>query len=158
MNDGSWFCDRCGNLIQEPEHGWVEWLVNGEGEGVGYGLRLVHQALHSPLGRGKCQYHEEAEFNISKAIVCDGLLERFLGPDGLMYLLSWLERDSLPKAAVLEMIRRLHIKGYEEVRSYIGRAVADGVIDRPYPAGYLSQEEIASVLSWLRAERKEEEV
>lgn len=72
-----------------------------------------------------------------------------------MCLLSWLERDRLPRAEVLELIRRLHIKGYELVRRDIGRAVTEGVIEEPYPAGNFSQEQINFALAWLQAEREE---
>ncbi len=156
MNEGPWYCDRCGSLIEEPRHGWVEWLTKGKAERIEYGLRLVHHALYSPLRPSKCQYDEQAEFELNDAIVSDGHLERFLGPDGLMYLLSWLERDRLPKTEILELIRRLHVKGYELVRRDIGRAVAGGVIDEPYPDGYLSQEHINAVIAWLKTEREEE--
>lgn len=156
MNDGPWVCDRCGSLIEEPKHGWVEWLTKAKGERFEFGLRLVHHVLYSPRRPSKCQYDEQAELDRNEAIVGDAELERFLGPDGLMYLLSWLESDRLPKTEILELIRRLHIKGYELVRRDIGRAVAEGVIDEPYPAGNLSQEQITYVLAWLQAEREEE--
>ena len=156
MNEGPWFCDRCGSLIEDPKHGWVEWLTKGDLERMEYGLRLVHHTLYSPLGPGRCQYDDQA-VDLNDAIVSDGHLERFLGSDGLMHLLSWLERDKLPKAEVLELIRRLHVKGYELVRRDIGRAVAEGVIYELYPDCYFPQEQINAVLDWLKAEQEEKD-
>jgi hypothetical protein len=155
MGEGTWFCDTCGGVIKDSTHGWVEWLTKTEGKRTEYGLRVVHHAPHSPRRPASCQYDARAELNLHGAIVSDTHLDRFLGPDGLIYLLLWLEQDKLPKKELFELIRRLHIKDYELVRKHLNRAVAENIIDEAYPPAYYSQEQIKAVLDWIETEHEE---
>jgi hypothetical protein len=117
-----WGCDLCGELITTIENGWVEWLASETdcGEEVLRGLRLVHRRSIPPNGRRQgCRYDPIKEFKRGKTIV-EGLpLERFVGPDGLMMLFSFLAAGSLPRAEILELAKRLQIPGYEHVRSLL---------------------------------------
>ena len=64
-----------------------------------------------------CRYDPLEEFRISKTIV-EGLpLDRLVGPDGLMVLLSLLAEGELPRREILELVRRVQIPGYELIRS-----------------------------------------
>ena len=44
-------------------------------------------------------------------------LDRLVGPDGLMVLLSLLAEGELPHTEILELLKRVQIPGYELVRS-----------------------------------------
>lgn len=48
-------------------------------------------------------------------------LERFIGPDGLILLLSLLAAEELPPVEVIELARRVQIPGYELARNLLGK-------------------------------------
>jgi hypothetical protein len=82
-----WRCDSCGDFITGVQAGWVEWLASEDkhGNDVLSGLRL------DPL----------QEFRSSQIIV-EGLpLDRLVGPDGLMVLLSLLAEGELSHTEIL---------------------------------------------------------
>jgi hypothetical protein len=57
------------------------------------------------------------EFRSNKTIV-EGLpLNRLVGPDGLMVLLSLVAEAELPHAEIVELMKRVQIPGYELVRN-----------------------------------------
>ena len=88
-----WICDCCGNSITRIEDGWVEWLAcDGRGKARVEGLRLVHTRAQSPKSRRKnrCQYDARREFHDRRCLVEGLSLERFVGPDELMLLLSFI--------------------------------------------------------------------
>ena len=141
MDNRTWICDSCEKPIIDPEHGWVEWL--GSQQELGRGLRLVHKKPYSPRAPdGLCRYDDDA---------CASSLELtdLLGPDGLMQLLEFLAEETISKEEVLEMIKRLHIPGYEHARLHFDAAITEGVFESNTAAGYYSQEEINAVLEWI---------
>ena len=141
-----WTCDTCKQQISKTEDGWVEWLMN-KGEGKGKGLRIVHYKPASPLlPEGSCQY---AERNYPDSVLYDLPLEQFLGPDGLMTLLSFLADSKLPKEEILETIKRLHVPGYEEARPYFNIAISEGVFEPNTAPGYYLQSNIQAVIKAL---------
>ncbi len=136
----------------------MEWLLDppksstGGTKGKGYdgkGLRLVH---HRRVNR-RCAYDQRAEFKAKKAILADLPLSSFLGPDGLMQLLSFIGTRTLPTEECLEMIKRLHVPGYEQARGFFDAAIADQVFEPNTPKGYHWQSDIRAVLRWV-AKRK----
>ena len=111
-----WRCATCSELITGIEDGWVEWLVAQDKPARTYvkGMRLVHVLAAAPRAREcGCQYDDRREFRNDRSIV-EGLpLGRFVGPDGLMLLLSFLAAGEMPKDDVLELTKRVQIPGYE---------------------------------------------
>jgi hypothetical protein len=104
-----WRCANCGAHITSIEAGRVEWLsgVDGRGTTSVKGLRLVHKP---------CRYDDRREFRKDHSLV-EGLpLERFVGPDGLMLILSLIAQREMPTADLLELVKRIHIPGYEQTR------------------------------------------
>ena len=145
-----WFCDSCSQSIQCPEDGWVEWIYLCGQSPSGRNLRLVHKFNTSPQeGYKRCQFDEKVEFQKDKGKVADASLPDFLGPDGLMRLLVFLADDELPKNDVLEMIKRLHIPGYEEARLFIKTAVSAGAVELNSRLNYPRQSEILVVLKFI---------
>jgi hypothetical protein len=151
MNETKWWrCDTCHERIEAVEDGWVEWLaLRGKGDfKSSVGLKLVHHVSASPRKHhGGCQYDQDQEFKARHATLMDGALENFLGPDGLVDLLSMLEGGELPRAEVVEMIQRLHVPGYEEARPFFERALAEGEIETNLPPGFFSQSMIRGVIA-----------
>jgi hypothetical protein len=69
--------------------GWVEWLAAEDTKVKSKlsGLRLKHRRNTSPYG---CQYNARDEFRKDRGIVEGLAVDRFVGPDGLMLLLSMI--------------------------------------------------------------------
>jgi hypothetical protein len=136
-----WRCDSCAQLITSIEAGWVEWLAVADRYGATSirGLRLVH-AL--------CRYDDGDEFRKDHSLV-EGLpLERFVGADGLMLLLSLIAEEEMPTAPLLELVKRVHIPGYEQTRDFFSEAIHGGHVAPLIREGFYLQSEIREVLTW----------
>lgn len=153
----TWICDTCGESITAVEHGWVEWLSrykNGKREGRG--LRLVHHVPYSPRkDHGGCQYHGATEYRRDEMTISDCQLREFVGPGGLMDLLAMIAEEELPKDDVLEMIKRLHIPGYEQARGHFASAISDGAFEPNTAEGYYKTSDIRATLQWAQENREE---
>ena len=133
-----WICDHCRELIEEPEHGWLEWQVpTNEDRFLNKGFRIVHHAAHSPRRpRGDCYQGEPRD-----ALRADGHLTDFLGHRGLVRLLSMIDpgphlrahrRDYVAVESThefMQIVRRLHYPYFEEARLYWNAALRDGFFD-----------------------------
>jgi hypothetical protein len=125
-----WRCGSCNQLITRVDDGWVERLASEDerGESNLGGLRLVHRgAAFAHRLEGSCQYDARKEFRTNRTIVEGLSLERLVGPDGLMVLLSLLAAGDLPKAQIIELTKRLHIPGYELSRNLSGATAEIGL-------------------------------
>ena len=134
FDDRGWICDACGGIIEVAEDGWVEWrkpVKNGKVARRGQDLRLVHHT-ESPDQESKCQFDDhDPQF-----IVFDLPLDSFLGSNGLMLLLAMLAECRVRRMEVLEMIKRLHISGYEHTRLHFDEAISKGVFEPNTARGY----------------------
>ena len=110
-----WRCAACERLITRASDGWVEWLSSEEDNGAEIlrGLRLVHHQ--------SCRYDARTVFQDSMSVVEGFSLELFLGPDGLILLLSLLAAGELPPAEVIELAKRVQVPGYELAHNLIGQ-------------------------------------
>lgn len=114
-----WYCDNCGEVINKPEDGWLEWYNNRDEIGNNRGYRIVHHDK-------KCMYDDKSLFAENK-LVSDMHLSSYIGPDGLISLLSYIESNrAKDNSELVEIIRRLHIPYYEEARKYHRVAEEDG--------------------------------
>ena len=147
----TWICDTCGESTTKPSDGWVEWISypdeENTGKRKGRGFRLVHASHASPIK--SCQFGGRHEHMGDKGFVADLPLERFLGPDGLMLLLSNISEEDVPNQEVLEMIKRIHIPGYDQVRGHISEAMSKGAFYPNLPEGYYFQSQIKATLDYL---------
>lgn len=131
---GPWICDVCGESIATVEAGWVEWISRRDRNLAAVGLRLVHHKPASPRSEG-C-YHSREAAVAQYGTNADLPLSSFVGPNGLMRLLEFIHRNDFEQEEVLELIKRLHIPGYEEARGHIAEAIADGVYEPNGPENY----------------------
>jgi len=149
-----WRCDSCGELVSDVQAGWVEWVATEEtnGKPEAGGLRLVHHRNSSPRRQDPygCQYNPRDEFRRDRGIV-EGLpLDRFVGPDGLILLLSMIAEGELPVQELIELAKRVQIPGYEAVYEIVDDAVSEGVIAPCISSGFYLQCEIWDVLKWAK--------
>ena len=148
-NFTGWRCDSCGDFITNVQAGWVEWLASEDkhGNDVLSGLRLVHRGRQKKVRNHSCRYDPLEEFRSSKTIV-EGLpLDRLVGPDGLMVLLSLLAEGELPHTEILELLRRVQIPGYELVRSVSRTRRRSKLLASVLGHGCYLQSEIQEVLA-----------
>ena len=144
-----WKCNSCGSPITSVEDGWVEWLAaETDCKTVLHGLRLVHCAANPADSRSRnCRYDPQTEFRRDRTLV-EGLpLERFVGADGLMLLLSFLASGEMPKDEVLELTKRVQIPGYEMTHELF-EAIGSEIFTPSMMPGYYLQAEIRALLRW----------
>jgi hypothetical protein len=117
-------------------------------------MRLVHRPGAGGSERSRCQYHFRHEFQKDQSIV-EGLpLERFVGVDGLMLLLSLIAENEMPKAELLELAKRVQIHGYEQSRELFHEAIDGGLVAPLIREGFYMQSEIRELLSWAMYEEQ----
>jgi hypothetical protein len=146
-----WKCSSCAEVITCIEDGWVVWLTTETERGNPvHGLRLVHkETKQGNSGAHSCRYDPRAEFRKDQTLV-EGLpLERFMGSDGLMLLLSFLAVGELPKDDVLELTKRLQVPGYELTRELFA-SLGNEMFTPSVMRGYYLQAEIRALLRWAR--------
>jgi hypothetical protein len=118
-----WICDECGEVIAKPEDGWLEWFESVHYHIAPHGFRIVHHYNASPIGG--CYYTDRRRH--SDILLSNNHLDDFLGQEGLDYLLGFMAspwRRPANPAAFIDIIRRLHIAGYEEARLAPDQAAA----------------------------------
>lgn len=120
-----WYCDTCGEIIESPEDGYVQFKRNDK---FGYSdFIIVHHKSASPR-----KYHQKGCYQYSSD--CD--LESFLGNHGKIELLSMLdpgpyhmieyESNDTNIRNWKDFFMRLQLPYYEEARRYWDRASTDG--------------------------------
>lgn len=148
-----WICDTCGQRITSEEDGWVEWLnrEKAQSQYSSHSLQLVHTRASSPKKTAHgCQHDEDYWFKNERATVGDLPLSSFLGPDGLMQLLEFASDGHFELDSVIEMIKRLHVPGYEIARLHFDAAISDGAFDPNTKPMFYWQSDISSTLDWLK--------
>jgi hypothetical protein len=143
-----WRCDSCADMITSVQAGWVEWLASEDkhGNDILRGLRLVHRGGQKNARNHNCRYDPLQEFRSGKTIV-EGLpLERLVGADGLMILLSLLAEGELPHHEILELVKRVQIPGYELVRNLSPRGQHSKLLSPVLSHGCYLQSEIREML------------
>ena len=147
-NSMGWRCATCGQLILSVSNGWVEWLASEDDGGAEIlnGLRLVH--------RESCRYDPRSVFQNSRSVVEGLSLERFIGADGLILLLSLLAEGELPTAEVIELAKRVQIPGYELARNLVGQGNLSQILPPLLGRGCYLQSEIAELIALAIKDRE----
>jgi NAD-dependent dihydropyrimidine dehydrogenase PreA subunit len=121
------YCDTCGNIIEKPEDGWVEWIGKSiDGKKVNYDFRI-------------CHHKRECQIMIEEPYLKDLPLVSFIGEKGIIRMLNFIdigktfESDENYSGPFLknfrqytEFFRRLTIPYYEEARIHWADAEYDG--------------------------------
>lgn len=128
MAPTTWICDTCGMQIAQANDGYVQWQKGG-------GIQIVHR-------KDDC----------AKAGPPDGELSGFVGENGLMALLRLRKSYQLSPDEIDEAIKRLHIGGYDRVRSHLQDAVDNQVYEQNTPIEYPKLTDIEATGKWLDSE------
>lgn len=145
----TWICDTCREQIPAADAGWLEWKSVDRGAGNKQGFRLVHNG--SGPYRNRCMYDQRA-FGAGESLA-DLPLESFMGQDGLLTLLEFLSDSPHAADEILEIIKRLHIEGYETARLHFDSAIRNGVFEPNTKPGFYSQRDIHATLDWVAAQQ-----
>lgn len=131
-------CDTCGEIIDKPEEGWIEWISKldfDKGTREIHSFNIVHHYSYSPLATHTnegCYQHQ------GKLGRSDNHLNHFINDDYKMAnILRFLDigpylnpdykgTDITDMRQYVETVRRLTIPYYEEARLYWQRALDDG--------------------------------
>jgi hypothetical protein len=97
-------CDDCEYEIADPPQAKLIWESLQPGK-----VKIVHAPLACERWR---HYGHALPGHITDRRTMS--LGRYLGPLGLLELLACIQRGDLPVEMGLEVIRRLHVPGYEE--------------------------------------------
>ena len=147
-------CDKCGGLIKSPRDGWVEWLEQGDDTMYNsqYGFKIVH-------ANPKCYFYPAPEYPGSNSTP----LTHFTGEGGYIWLLCFLDLGPLlmknykgsrvkDMREFVELMRRLTLPYYEEVRRYAEgvRASENFVADN----SFYDQENLKAIIQELSQDRQ----
>jgi len=147
-------CDKCGETIKSPRDGWVEWLEQGDDTMYNsqYGFKIVH-------ADPKCYFYPDREYPGSNSTP----LTHFTGEGGYTWLLCFLDLGPLlmkdykgPRVKdmreFVELMRRLTLPYYEEVRLYAGslRTSENFVADN----SFYEQENLKKIIQELSQDRR----
>lgn len=119
-----WICDKCGDVIEKPTDGWLEWLSDRDNFTLS-GFKIVHHAPASPhkAKNRDCYHYNE---NLERQ---DMHLDIFLGVDGIARMITWTYSPGVKSLEEwAEVFRRLHVPHYEEARRHWDAATSDGEI------------------------------
>lgn len=149
----TWVCDTCGEAIRSVDDGWLEWKTrfnDAATRSEKSGFRLVH----GPGGprNNRCMYNEE-RFRDGE-VVGDLQLETFTGPDGLMTLLEFLSDNPQSADEIIEIIKRIHIPGYDTARHHFAAAIRAGVFEPNTKPGFHSVSDIDATNAWATQRRE----
>lgn len=145
-----WICDRCRDRINSPNEGWLQWVVRSDPNGENRRARDIRIVHHATVTDGKC-YVQDCEL-ANRETLQDGHLDWFLGADGLNSLLELLSRNMFPQDELMEIIKRLHIPGYEIARLHASDAIHEGIVEPNMNDGFFSQQQIANILEYASNE------
>jgi len=135
-----WICDYCGEIINSPDEGWLEWIsekINEQFVRKAFGFRIVHHRPFSPIEgneNGGCYHYSK------KQLPAGISLRDFVGPKGVPNLLTFLDVGPYHSLEYrgpgvkdireyVELVRRLTIPYYEEALLYWGEAMSQGYFD-----------------------------
>jgi hypothetical protein len=120
-------CDQCGQIIESPEKGWVEWRQN---ERKAYGFRIVHHATSSPLREEGKNCYDYTGHHGRMDLPLDSFINHI--PQLLVFLDVGPYHEPEYRGIkvkdmreFLEFVRRLTVPYYEEARLYWEKAICD---------------------------------
>lgn len=131
-----YICDTCGEIIDKPEDGWIEWIYSDDGMQTDF--RIVHNGGASPrkkFNHEGCYQHGNSNGRM------DDHLNHCLDPNRMMaFLLKFIDMGryhdlhgvhtgKVNISEYVELFRRLTIPYYEEARLYWEEARIDGYFD-----------------------------
>ena len=135
METTYWICDICNEKINCEANGYVEWRSIGKNTNKKE-IKIVHDSAD-------CQLEGDG---VSSRPLID-----FSGNTGLMELLEYVSTDEFNNIEEnLELIKRIHMPGYEEARPYFARAIREdvpGVADANTKHRYYSQDVLKQIIN-----------
>ncbi len=131
-----WYCDVCGDIIKKPGDGNVMWRQDEKHMDCDF--KIIHKK--------KCENESKYPFSMS--------LKKFLGEDGVQYLLQFLSRGKIKNNLgqsggvcvndmdeFVDLFRRVQTPYYEEARTKFDKAeLLDDFSDSNEEEPYLEEQ------------------
>jgi len=145
-----WVCDSCGEIIENVEDGWVEWIKDEDNRNMQF--HIVHLAPKSPrFPDGYCNIHKKYPRR------ADGYLHEFVGTKGLVKLLRFIDVGKYHEPTFrgpwvknlrewTKFFRRLQLPYYEEARLYWDKAIGDNFLGDLNPVSIYMPETLKSLI------------
>jgi hypothetical protein len=141
-------CDLCGEPIQNPAEAWGQWYSSHppttHEKTQSWGFAIVHGEAYSP----SCTLERPNAPSVS-----DWSLEFLLSADGLALLLELFVEREVDEGELCRFIMRLFTPGYEQSFRHIPAAIAEGVHEPRCNRDFLTQGEIARIITEHRRGR-----
>lgn len=155
-------CDECGEIIEKPEEGTVEWLSEYKEKSDKnirevHKFRIVHNKDSSPKGKGTCFYFDlygEEYRKPRKSLP----LKYFIKDEGVARMLGLLREhanktvDFKTKEEYLkfiEIMRRISIPYYEESKLFLERYYREYTGEPNISYKRLNGKELKKFLDWI---------
>ena len=104
-NSMHWFCDECGEKIESPKEGWVEWLATDKN---GIFRAEVVRIVHNDMTTGrKCRLDVTREYNPRQYQLMDNYMECFLTKEGFKMIEDYRKLGEFSDDQADTLIRRL---------------------------------------------------
>ena len=140
-------CDSCGQVIEKPEDGWLEW-ISERGTRKAHSFRICHHQSKSPFkGRDGCYVHGATPGNHLHHVTENRIVEllqfidvgekhdpAFTGPH-VTSLREWAE-----------LTRRLAVPYYEQVRLSWNKAISDGYFEGANEISIYTEESLKGLI------------
>jgi len=143
-------CDQCGELIQRPEHGSIEWksVAPAEHPVKARGIRIVHAHGFGPNEKG-CYYQAVGGLVAQDEVVGDKSLVELQRGDGIVWILGKKTDKAITEDEADELLKRLYVKHYDRARSHFKSAIEDGILDKNVPFGCWPEADLKRVVDWI---------
>ena len=136
-------CDSCNEIIEKPEHGWIEWLVTGARieDWECHSFRIVHHKSRSPYpGWNGCYNYTpatygKADMHLNHLTEQQEMLIELVSIIGTTCKPTFQDIKVAHKGEYLQFVRRLTLPYYEEARLYLNKAIANGYFEEERMAG-----------------------
>lgn len=133
-----WVCDTCGDVIEQPSDGWLEWVRNDADGRVG-GFRVVHHYKASPRRSPDPNVRTNGCYRDPRELPLDLHLHHVL-ERGIVHVLSELDLGDVhdpngkhPGVTSIRewanLMRRLFVPFYEQARFFFAEEQRDEGID-----------------------------
>lgn len=151
------YCDECGEIIESPKDGFVEWLQiydEETGKITVSGFRIIHRSVKSPFistSKEGCYKYGDNDYRMDNELTHTLKLSHQL-------IYSYLDLGFVHDAegkigsrvvdykSFVDFAKRLTIPYYEEARKYFTNALQDGQFSDSNEIGLFSEETLKSII------------
>ncbi len=159
------YCDECGEVIESPNDGFVEWLEiqdKENGKITANGFRIVHRVTKSPFqktSREGCYKYGKSDYRADNELY-------YILEQSHQFIYSFLDlgfiHDSecrignriVDYKSFVDFAKRLTIPYYEEARMYFAEALRDGQFSDSNEISLFTEKTLKSIIKAYSSSEK----